>query len=70
MVFEFAAAFPGLMRPDGVPVSWAHFVLGMAKIARINAQKSLRMAGAAAVPHMNKQDADRWYRSQTTAAGW
>ena len=70
MVFEFAAAFPGLMRPDGVPVSWAHFVLGMAKLGRIHAGNSLRMAGALSVPQMKKEDADRWYRSQTTAAGW
>ena len=70
MVFEFAAAYPGMMRPDGVPVSWAHFVIGMTKLGRIHAGNSLRMASAVSVPHMKKQDADHWYRNQTTAAGW
>jgi hypothetical protein len=54
---------------DGWPLSWRHYVYGMAHLNRDRARESLRIASAAGVPHMKEEDARRWFRAQSAAAG-
>jgi hypothetical protein len=64
---EFARAFPALME-NGVPLSWRHFVYGMAHLDRAHARESLRLAGA--VGSLFGKDGERWFKSAEAQAGW
>lgn len=65
---EFAAAFPALMK-DGVPLSWRHFVYGLAHLGRAHARESLRMAGTVSGVLSGKEGA-KWFNIVEGQAGW
>lgn len=44
---EFAERLPAWTGPDGLPLSWPHYVCGMAYIGRANLRGMLRAAEAA-----------------------
>lgn len=54
----------------GLPRSWPHYVYGMQHLGREHARASLRAAGSAGIAHANREEAERWYRAQRSAAGW
>lgn len=64
---EFAAAWPCFMK-DGVPLSWRHFVYGMANLPSIHARESLRMAGMLGA--LFGKEGEKWFRIMESHAGW
>lgn len=66
---EFARVMPGWCR-DGVPLSWRHFVYGLAHIYREQARASLRMASASGIVYAAKNAAKDWHERHRALAGW
>lgn len=66
---EYAREFPALMK-DGQPLSWRHFVYGMAHLSRVNARESLKLASSTRIASAEKKDFTEWMSTQTFVAGW
>lgn len=56
---------------DGVPRSWAYFVLGMRRIEKFKAQENLRMQRAVQMGDgfTRKEDRVAWLKQQKHVAG-
>lgn len=68
---EFAEAFPGLLRTDGYPISWRHFVYGLQYIQRERAREALRTANVHAIAaKADEEHWESWTKIQSINAGW
>ena len=67
---EFARAFPGWIGADGYPLSWRHYVYGMAHLGRAAARETLRAATAAGAAWMKPDQYRQWRADVQAAAGW
>jgi hypothetical protein len=65
----FALRLPAWMGADGYPISWRHYIYGMAAIERENAADKLRMADAVAVHKSKEQGFKRWIKEHSAIAG-
>lgn len=54
---------------DGVPLSWRHFVYGLAHLSRALASDTLRASQAAGAGWMKPEDMREWTRDLKRAAG-
>jgi len=59
---------PALVGPDGWPLSWAHYVYGMNKIARSRVAAMLDMAEAVRAGKSTDAAYDRWRDERTRIA--
>jgi hypothetical protein len=63
-VAEFAAAFPAWIERDGpergYPLSWVHYVYGMAHLRRAALREQTRMADATRAAGLVKEDFKAW----------
>lgn len=59
----FAASFPAWCGPDGRPLSYRHFVNGMAHLGRAHLRDSLKLAEAVRVGGATKTDFDDYSRT-------
>jgi hypothetical protein len=70
LLCDFAHAYPGWLRPDGRPLSWRHFIHGLAHLDRARARLSMRIAGAVAIARTSDEAAATdWWQRQRAAAG-
>jgi hypothetical protein len=67
---ELAIRAPALCNREGVPLSWQHFVYGMAALRRLDARESLRLAGAVGAPNQKKEDYEKWRQQQLQAGDY
>ena len=65
----FAIRFPAWIGKDGYPLSWRHYIYGMAAIERENAAEKLRMADAVSAHKAKERDFKRWLREHSAIAG-
>jgi hypothetical protein len=55
---------------DGYPISWRHYVYGMAAIERGRAAEKLRMADAVSAHKAKEQHRKRWQDEHQAMAGY
>lgn len=65
---EFAREFPAWTGADGFPLTWRHYVYGMAHLGRATAAEKLRLADSFAIAQ-NPKEWTRWNRDHRKAAG-
>lgn len=66
----FAAhAPPSWVGADGFPLSWRHYVYGMAFISREYLRRQLEQAQAARMASAEKEDYQSWQRDVETVTG-
>jgi hypothetical protein len=65
----FALRFPAWTGTDGYPLTWRHYVYGMAAIERENAAEKLRTADAVAVHKSKDKQYRKWVREHSAIAG-
>lgn len=66
---EFAEGLPAWVGPDGYPLSWRHFVYGLAYIRRRNARAKIEMASAMRIAKADQQGFEAWRREVSMYAG-
>jgi hypothetical protein len=66
---RFALRFPAWTGADGYPLTWRHYVYGMAAIERENAAAKMRMADAVAAHKAGQRDWKRWVREHSAISG-
>lgn len=67
---EFAARLPAWCGPDGLPLSWRHWVIGMPYLTRARMRDRLDTFTATAAASASEQAAQRWIAGTTRGAGW
>jgi hypothetical protein len=59
------------LNKEGLPLSWAHFVYGLASAGRDRAKESIREFRVFAVANAADQKSrEEWLNEQKTHAGW
>lgn len=67
---EFCREYPAWVGPDGYPLSWRHYVYGVAHLGRARAAESLRLERAVAIAQAaDVAVKERWLEDQAHAAG-
>lgn len=64
---EFCERMPALVGSDGYPLSWRHYVYGMAYLGRARARTLLDMGDAARAGGSTNDSYDRWVSKREQA---
>jgi hypothetical protein len=67
---QFVHEMPTWCDRRGLPLSWAHFVLGNASIARMTRRRDLRLASASRISQADGKGFNRWHSETAAAGGW
>jgi hypothetical protein len=66
----FCLHFPAWVGPDGMPLSWRHYVHGMQQIERSRSGEKLRIADAVSAHKQKQDDFKRWWREHVALSGY
>jgi len=65
----FCLRYPAWVGADGYPLSWRHYIYGMAALERENAAQKLRTADAVSAHKAKDRDWKKWVREHSAIAG-